>query len=190
MIGPVRCPELHRAVLLVLGAAPLLGCPPPSEPDPDDPQPVTLANYDKWVRVTDPGEDLFADQRPTGAVCDDAGYLVDPLTQTLEVQTEICDYLTVGQPSLVALEPGDVVTVFAFHDLLTAPEPALGYLGLAIGGQIEWEHSVPIPSDPGTIEQQFTMDRSFPVGTPIQFHVHNHGPNTWELAAVLVTPAK
>jgi hypothetical protein len=186
MIGPVRCRD-HTG--LVLAALLLSGC-PPVEPDPDDPVPVTLARYDGWVRVTDADQDLFADQRPSSAVCDDAGWLFDPLTQTLEVQTEVCDYLTVGQPTQVALEPGDVITVFAYHDLLTASEPAQGYMALAIGGQIEWEHNVPIPGDPGVIEQQFTIDRALPVGAPMQFHVHNHGPNTWELAAVLVTPGK
>lgn len=169
-----------------LGALPLalIGC--PTDPDPDEPEAVTLASYDGWVRVTDPSLDLFADQRPADAVCDDAGYLFDPLTQTLEVQTEICNYLTVAQPTLVALAPGDVITVYAFHDVLTAPDLAQGYMALAIGGQIEWEHTVAIPANPAVIEQQFTIDRALPAGTPIQYHLHNHGPNTWELAAVLV----
>ncbi|MFO7563907.1 MAG: hypothetical protein R6X02_14770 [Enhygromyxa sp.] len=181
----MRCPDLHSGPLL-LAALLLSGC-PPSEPGPEQPESVTLARYDGWVRVTDPSEDLFADQRPSSAVCDDAGYLFDPLTQTLEVQTELCDYLTVAQPTLVELAPGDEVHVFAYHDLLTAPEPAQGYMALALGDQIEWEYNVAIPGDPGVVEAQFTIDRALPAGTPMQFHVHNHGPNTWELAAVLAS---
>jgi len=182
----VRCRELHG---LLVGAALLGGCPTDDPDPPDDRDPFALVEQDAWVRVTDPGEDAFADQRPADAVCDDAGYYFDPLAQTLEIKTEICDYPTLGQPSLAALAPGDVVTVFAFHDFLTAEEPAQGYLGMAIDGQIEWQHTVPIPSDFGSIEGQFTIDRALPAGTPVQFHVHNHGPNTWELIAVLVTPA-
>jgi adenine-specific DNA methylase len=58
---------------------------------------------------------------------------------------------------------------------------------LAIGGELEWEFHVPIPSDVGVIDEEFTIDRALPVGTEIQFHVHNHGPNTWELVSVMVT---
>jgi hypothetical protein len=178
--------ELQRTLLLL--AVLLSGCPsnPPSDEDPVDPGPFKLAEYDGWVRVTDPTQDLFADQRPADAVCDDAGVSADPLVLTLEIQTDVCDYPTFRQPTLVPLAPGDVVTVFAIHGTLTAPEPAQGYLGLAVGGEIEWEHQVPIPSDADVIEQQFTIDRSIPAGTEMQFHVHNHGPNTWELAAILV----
>lgn len=171
-------------VLGMLGM--LLGC--PSEPTPEDPTPVRLAEAEGWVRVTDPAVDLFADQRPANAVCDDAGYFVDPFAQSLEIETDLCDYLTVRQPSLEPLNPGDVVTIQAFHDVLTAPEPAEGYLGLAIGGELEWAFTVPIPSDVGVIEEEFTIDRALPAGTELQFHVHNHGPNTWELVAVMVTP--
>jgi hypothetical protein len=170
----------------------LSACPSePNEPDdPTDPEPVALINSDAWVRVTDASADAFADQRPADAVCDDAGYFYDPLAQTLEVQTEVCDYLTLRQPTLAPIEPGDVVTVFAYHDLLTAPEPAQGYLGLAFGGELEWALEVPIPGDAASIEEHFTVDRSIPAGTELQFHVHNHGPNTWELLAILVTAAE
>ena len=180
---------------MLLSALLLSGCPvDPNPPDDDDdtsePEPVRLVEFDGWVRVTDPSVDAFADQRPPDAVCDDAGYYADPIAQTLEVQTEVCDYVTLRQDTLAALEPGDVVTVFAFHDVLTAPEPAQGYLGIALDGQIEWELDVPIPGDAASIEQAFTIDRSLPAGTELQFHVHNHGPNTWELLAVMATPAE
>ena len=191
MIGPVRCRDAHRLLLIPLA---LSGCPgQPNEPDdedPSDPEPVELVRYDAWERVTEPSADAFADQRPADAVCDDAGWFADPIAQTLEIQTEVCDYVTLRQPTLAAIEPGDVVTVFAFHDLLTAPEPAQGYLALALDGEIEWEFAVPIPGDAASIEEQFTIDRSIPAGTELQFHVHNHGPNTWELLAVLVTASE
>jgi hypothetical protein len=189
-MGPVRFHELHRTPLLL--AVLLSGCPtnPPSDEETGDPGPLPLADNEAWVRVTDPTQDAFADQRPVDAVCDDAGYFLDPITQTFEVQTEVCDYPTFRQPTLEPLAPGDVVTVFALHGVLTAPELAQGYLGLAFDGEIEWEHEVAIPSDAAVIEETFTIDRSIPVGTEMQFHVHNHGPNTWELSAVLVTPAE
>jgi hypothetical protein len=180
----VRSHELHRTLLLL---ALLSACPsnPPSD-EHTDPGPRTLAEFDGWVRVTDATQDVFADQRPADAVCDDAGIVIDPLVLTLEVLTELCDYPTFRQPTLEPLEPGDIVTVYGIHGDLTAPEPAQGYLGLAVDGEIEWEYQVPIPSDAAVIEQQFTIDRSIPVGTEMQVHVHNHGPNSWQLAVILV----
>lgn len=168
----------------------MLGSACPSDPDPEDPTPKRLAEPEGWVRVTDPTLDMFADQRPAEATCDDSGYFVDPFAQSLEIQTELCNYLTVHQPSREPLNPGDIVSIQAFHDMLTAPMPSEGYLGLAIGGELEWEFHVPIPADASVIEEEFTIDRALPAGTELQFHVHNHGPNSWELFNVMVTPVK
>lgn len=189
MIGPVLCLDRHATLLSALL---LSGCPSnPSEPEDEadpEPEPARLVEWDRWQRVTDPSVDAFADLRPADAVCDDAGWYPEPIAQTLEVQTELCDYVTLWQPSLAPIEPGDVVTVYAFHDVLSAAEPAQGYLGLAFDGEIEWSHTIPIPGDPGSIEQHFVIDRAIPAGAEVQYHIHNHGPNTWELLAVMVTP--
>lgn len=163
----------------------LVGCTAPS--DPPDPMPVPLVVMDGWERVTDASLDVFADQRPPGAVCDDAGWNYDPLYMSLAVGTDLCDYPTFRQPTLEPLEPGDVVDIDAFHGVLTAEGPAEGYMAIAIDGEIVWELSVPIPADAAVIDGQFTVDRSFPLGSEMQFHVHNHGPNGWDLLAVLVT---
>lgn len=173
--------------MLVLGP---LAC--PGEPGPkDDPQPaVPLANADGWARVIDTSVDVFADERPADATCDDIGWFYDPFLNTIEVETEICNYLTLRQSALEPLNPGDVVTIRAYHDVLTAPDPGEGYLGLAIGGEREWEFNVAIPTAGADVEATFTIDRSLPIGAEIQFHVHNHGANSWELRELLVTPAQ
>lgn len=191
MRSPEHICRLSGGALLAVGllGVGLLGaC--PVEPEPKPPESLSLIELDAWQRVGDPAVDVFADQRPPEALCDDTGYVVDPLRQVFEVQTEVCDYLTVSQPTLEPLAPGDVVTVQAYHDMLTAPEPAEGYIGLALDGEIEWEYVVAIPADAAIIEQEFTIDRALPVGTDLQMHVHNHGPNTWELVDVRVTPAQ
>ena len=178
------------AVHLGLGAFVLVlaGCPEP-EPQPD-PTPVPLVIADDWMRVIDPTLDVFADQRPPDAVCEDFGWGVDPFYQALEVQTDICDYATLSQPSLEPLEPGDVVDIVAIHGTLTAETPSEGYMGLAIDGELMWEFTAAIPGDAAPIEESFTVDRSFPLGSDVQFHVHNHGPNTWALVSVMVTHAQ
>jgi hypothetical protein len=165
----------------------LAGCSKPA--DPPDPIPVPLVNPDGWVRVTDASLDVFADQRPPDAICDDAGWNYDPLYMSLAIGTDVCDYPTFSQATLEPLEPGDVIDIVAFHGVLTAEGPAEGYMGISIDGMIVWEWSVQIPSDVEVIEEQVTVDQSYPLGSEMQFHLHNHGPNGWDLQTVLVTHA-
>lgn len=165
-----------------------LGCPAPVEPP--DPTPVPLVQPDGWTRVTDASLDVFADLRPADAICDDAGWNFDPLYMSLAIGTDVCDYPTFRQATLEPLEPGDVVDIKGLHGPLTAPQPAQGYLAIAIDGQIVWEWSVEIPADADVIDEQFTIEQSFPVGAQMQFHLHNHGPNGWDLIEVMVTHAQ
>lgn len=151
--------------------------------------PVRLAAAEGWVRVTDPATDVFADERPADATCDDAGYSVEPLTQSFEVLTDLCDYLTVRQGTREPLAPGDVVSIQTVHEELQAPSPGEGYLGFALDGVVVWEARVPIPGEAGMQDGEVTIDRALPAGTEMQFHVHNHGANSWELRSVMVTPA-
>ena len=171
-----------RSILLVaslVGA----GCP---EPPPAEPFALVVA--DGWTRVVDPVADVFADQRPADATCDEAGFYVDPFTQTFEVDTDLCDYLTVEQATLGALAAGDRVTIEVYHDDLAAPAPSLGYVGLALDGVVMWSGTAPIPSSAGLLEGSFVVERAIPAGATAQLHVHNHGANTWELVAVTATP--
>lgn len=181
-------PRLHRHALpfaLVLALLP--ACPSEEDP-PDEPEAQALVDAEAWVRVTDEAADAFADQRPADAVCDDAGWSYDPFRESVEVETEVCNYLTLEQATLVDIAAGDEVTVLGLHDELTAPDPGEGYLGLALEGAVEWEFTVPIPAGVGEIEERFTVDHDVPAGSAIQVHVHNHGPNSWELISVLVSP--
>jgi hypothetical protein len=165
----------------------LASCPAPA--DPPDPEPVPLVNMDGWTRVTDASLDVFADQRPADAVCDDAGWNYDPLYMSLAIGTDVCDYPTFRQATLEPIEPGDTIDITGLHGPLTAEGPAEGYMAISIDGDIVWEWTVQIPAEADVIEQQFTIDRSFPVGAEMQFHLHNHGPNGWDLIEVMVTHA-
>ena len=169
-------------VLLVL-----LGC--PEEAPPVDVEPMQLATPEGWVRVQPPAADVFAAMRPADATCDELGYRVDPFARSFEVQTGVCDYLTVAQPTLEPLEAGDVVSVRAFHYDLVAPTPSEGYLGFALDGAIVWEVREPIPGAPAAMSGDIVIDHAIPAGAEMQLHIHNHGENTWELLSVMLTPA-
>ncbi|MCA9691843.1 MAG: hypothetical protein KC636_19720 [Myxococcales bacterium] len=152
-------------------------------------EPTRLANADQWARVTDPASDLFAAMRPADATCDASGVYVDPTTMGLEIDTGLCDYVTLAQPTTVELIAGDIVEIVVYHDVLMALTPdAEGYVGLAIDGEVIWEMTVPIPRGPETLSEEIEIERDIPAGATMQLHVHNHGANTWELQSLMCKP--
>lgn len=175
-----------RRIGPVVLLATLAGC--PDGPPGPAPEPAPLATSEGWARVTDPARDVFAAMRPADATCDDSGYFVDPVTRALEIQTDLCDYLTLRHATLEPLAPGDRVTIRAYHDALTSDTLGEGYLGLALDGAVVWEETTPIPAPAAEIAGEFTIERALPAGAELQFHVHNHGANSWELRSVEVTP--
>jgi hypothetical protein len=179
---PTRGAMLALPVLAV-------GCPGEDPPPDEPPAPVDLARVDAWMRVVEPQDDVFGPQEDV--VCDDTmGYGLEFLgpDQVLEVKTDLCEWFTGAQPSLVAVAPGDTVGIRVFHYELVAPDPAEGYVALAIGGEIVWEKTVAIPGPSAFYEEEVVVDGDWPAGTELQFHVHNHGVNDWELVGVRATP--
>jgi hypothetical protein len=161
------------------------GCPADDAP-PEDPDPVLLARTDDWARVADPGLDAFADQRPPGVDCDEVmGYGIDPIGFAFEIKTDLCDYLTVRQATLVPLVAGDTIHVQVWHDELNAPEPSIGYVGFAIDRELSWSGTQEIPHGIDVLDGEIVVTRDLPAGTELQFHVHNHGINSWNLLDVM-----
>lgn len=159
----------------------LPGCASDGDPPPIDPGPVTIATITEWTRVADPTTDVFAAMRPPNTPCDETGFGLDPLGAAFEVNTGLCDYLTVAQPTLAPLDDGDVIAIRIWHEELRAPTPGQGYVGMALGGEMLWEITVAIPADYDAINADVAIDRDVPAGTELQYHVHNHGFNSWHL---------
>ncbi|MBC8071161.1 MAG: hypothetical protein IAG13_22740 [Deltaproteobacteria bacterium] len=178
----------HRSAIVL--AVAMSGCPADDgeELPPEDPQPVLLAYTADWARVADPAGDVFADMRPPGTLCDEVmGYGIDPVGFAFEIKTDLCDYLTVRQATLVPLAAGDTIHVSVWHDQLIAPEPTTGYVGFAIDGEESWSATETIPHDVAVLNGDVVVARDYPAGTELQFHVHNHGINSWNLLDVMCT---
>jgi hypothetical protein len=164
-----------------------LACDGTPDPPPDEPDSPSLVELDAWERVAEVDEDVFGAERPAGAVCDEVLGIGTELLGSelvLEINTDFCDYATVRQPSLRALVPGDIVAIRTWHYPLTAPAPAQAHLALAIDGEIAWEQLVPSPAEEAFVDGELALDRDLPAGTELQFHVHNHGANSYDLLAI------
>jgi hypothetical protein len=76
---------------------------------------------------------------------------------------------------------GSEVRIRVWHEVLGADEPSRGYIGVAVQGEVGFEHEVQIPGPPGLIDGRFELPVDADLQTPVVFHLHNHGVNTWAI---------
>jgi hypothetical protein len=119
--------------------------------------------------------------------CFDAFTVLSVYTRMPEPQVPLCNWITLEQPSLRAIRPGDQVEVRARHSQLTAPEtdpPTRARMTFVIGDEIALDYEVLIPSDFKFASAVWTATKDYPVGTPLLWHVENHGANEYMLIEV------
>jgi hypothetical protein len=97
------------------------------------------------------------------------------------VRTEQCPALTVRQTSRAELRAGDTLQIRVYHFALTAPQNASARLIVQLGETRVWERELPIPSPAAEIVEQWEVGEDYPAGTPVLFHVSNHGNNEYTL---------
>lgn len=142
---------------------------------------VSLTSPAAWAAMG-PDDDPFVDHRPSTVDCPGQAWGTEGLT--FEIDTGLCDYLTVSQPLAVALSPDHVVAITVGHFPLVALEPAEAHAALVIDGEVIWEVTVPIPAESGVYEATWTPPRPISAGAPFVLHLHNHGSNDWFLATL------
>jgi hypothetical protein len=115
---------------------------------------------------------------------------------TFEIQSADCNYLTVVQNSRLPIQQGEALFFRAWHTSLTAPPDSESYMGIQIGDDLLWGVRIPLP--PGTsinnpvaftlfinglngVPENLVAPAGAPAGTPIYFHFHNHGDNSYNL---------
>lgn len=136
----------------------------------------SLVEPNGWVAV-DAADDLFAQHRPPTFHCPPQAYGAE--ASTFEVDTGECPYLAVSQPSLLSIKAGDTLIATIAHLPLVAEQRSTAHVALAVDRAVVWEREIPIPSDTRIYEFSWTAPRDAPAGTPVQFHLHNHGSNNW-----------
>jgi hypothetical protein len=150
------------------------------------PEPGPLVNNALW-QVLNPAEDPFMESPMP---------LCPPLSSGDEslggelvyaVRTERCPSLTARQASRREVLPGDSVTIRAYHFPLTAPENATARLIVQLGEREIFRRELPIPSEASELSETFVADEGFARGTPVFFHVENHGANEYVLICVDVS---
>lgn len=145
---------------------------------------TVLAAPEGWRRI-DASNDPFED-RPDAVRCEPSGYGVETLQRrpAYALLTERCDYLTVRQPLRHAVDEGEHLAIQLWHFNLTAPRGGEAHLALALEGEILWETRRSIPRDSDLLTARVPAPRALSKGTPLYYHVHNHGQNEYYLFPV------
>lgn len=159
-------------------------------PDDGDPREtealVATGRAGAWTSVSEADDDPFFARRPDAVACSLSGWFIED--DGTEVDTATCNYLTLRQSSLVDLRRRDALRVVFFHFDLTAAEPAEGYAALAVGDTVVWSYTAQIPKPAGYFDELVELEEldlpNAPPGTPVYFHIDNHGQNTWRLQSV------
>jgi hypothetical protein len=151
--------------------------------------PALLISPGAW-RAVSADADPFAD-RPGTVICPADSHGFERVGGGLgyEVDTGACNYLTVAQPILADLQRGDRLTLKLWHYALTAPEPASAHVALWLDDAQLWEADIAIPSATALYTPVLEVPHDIPAGTPLLFHLHNHGANHWALVDLIFEEA-
>ena len=147
-----------------------------------DPGPRALIDHDAWELVS-PEQDPFYDSVSQPVDCPRGAYRVEGEAeeQVFEVDTGLCNYLGIVQPSLAEIRRGDVLEWSMWHLNLVSLEEARANVGLFVGGQVVWERTIPIPGPPAAYLIEIKAEFDAPRGTPVVIHIDNHGTNNWKI---------
>jgi hypothetical protein len=159
-----------------------------------DPDPVSLVDHSLWSEVgaaDDPWDD-----RPDPVDCSPLGWYPEDFggEASLQILTGLCNYLTLEQPSAVAIAEGDLLHLRLVHFDLYAtqrywrPYAPEAHVALTVDDQLVWEHRIPIPATADVYRPYVSAPFAAPEGAPVRFHLHNHGANTWNFIEASVDP--
>ncbi|TNF28224.1 MAG: hypothetical protein EP329_18255 [Deltaproteobacteria bacterium] len=152
---------------------------------------VALVDHDRWT-VASAEDDPWVASRPAEDLCTDADHYAEDFagTYSYAIQTgPRCGYVTVVQPSLAGACAGQTLYVWLWHFQLTAPDPGEAHVAVRIGDREVWAATLPIPSESGLFAEEIPLPADVPAGTPVYYHVDNHGSNSYNLLEVSLKAA-
>ena len=143
----------------------------------------SLVDVEDW-QSQDATTDSLAGHRPDTVSCpENAWYEEDGV---LEVETGYCNYLSLRQPSKAGVSKGDNIHLVLWHGQLRFDEPAEAHVAVSIGGKVIWELETGIPDAGAVYDVTIPSTITAPPGEMVEFHLHNHGYNSWTLLTLEV----
>ncbi len=149
---------------------------------------VRLIDNTQWTLTSFTADDPFTEMQPTAFECEPGNYGTEFYGDDVwfSIQTDKCNYITISQPLLKDVRQGDYITINIFHFSLTAPANSQANLALAVGNEVVWQTAIPIPSNSGAVLEAFQATSDYAAGTPVIFHIDNHGQNSYHLIDIVL----
>ncbi len=152
----------------------------PPESEIQKPTEKALVTPNEWSIVS-ATEDPFGRHEktsicPSGSYGEENGYF--------EVETDKCNYLTVTQPALIALDEGETLNLVLWHLPLGGTGVAEAYVAIQIHNRVIWEKAITLPSRALVYQESVLITEPTSTGDPVYFHVRNHGTNSWRLLSI------
>ena len=141
---------------------------------------ISLIDHKRWVSITSAAEDPGWAHRPEQIDC--SGWYQEG--ETLEVQTGYCNYFSAQQPIQAVVPKSSKIAIVLYHAQLTAITPAKAHVAVYLGSDLIWEKQISIPHMAQSISETVTVTKSYALDTPLTFHLHNHGYNSWNLVSI------
>ncbi len=156
----------------ILGLLVLTGCPtdPPREP-------ASLIDHSLWQEA-DPAADPWLAERPDDdfVKCGELAVFEESFGRddTLSVNLDYCNYVSLHQPTLVDVLADDTLTFRLWHDgfFFATDEPV--HLALRIGDEQVWDVLLEAPGDSGLEYVQWGAAADIAAGTAVSFLVNTH----------------
>jgi hypothetical protein len=139
---------------------------------------ASLIAVEDWAEQGE-SSDSLAGHRPTELDCQANSWYEED--GALEVETGYCNYLSLTQPGKTDIKAGDTLHLVLWHGDLAFEQPATAHVAISIGGELVWEQQVEIPTEAEIFDVKVPLDFDAPAGAPVEYHLHNHGYNTWTL---------
>jgi len=165
------------ALVLALGCSGARHDPAPKQ------QLQALVALEGWSPVGR-GDDPFIEGSEEAPACVGPGFRVESEDEWVEIDTGLCNWVTLIQPALVDVDEGATIELDFSHYDLGAAEPTKAELKLRLGDCDAWSKSIPIPSAAQVYEEQQASPCPISAGDPVLFHLRNHGQNTYQLKSI------
>lgn len=112
-------------------------------------------------------------------------------TSSVEIETDRCAWVTLGQPLAADVAADDTLDLLFFHNALAAPPESVdpdARIEIWLGDRPIWALRVPIPHEAGLHAIELQPGLAASAGDPTVLHVSNHGQNSYRLTHLKRSP--